>query len=218
MVPQPSSEPPGAPSIVLFVDDDSDTLDMYAAYFEMSGLWVAKSTTPADALSRVAELRPDLVVTDMGFAGRQAGIDFVSRLKTDDDTRGIPIIVLTGRGLEQVPAVTRSQADLCLVKPVLPDALLMDVQRLIALSHTLRDRCARARESAAAKGGVAEAPTPRRARAEQRDRPCPGCQGTLEWIERGRVAGADYDYYRWCAQGCGLYCFDCAAGKWVRLV
>src|SRR4051812_27508710 len=126
MVIQPTPESAGAPPIVLFVDDDSDTLDMYAAYFEMSGLWVAKSTTPADALSRIAELRPDLVVTDMGFAGRQAGIDFVSRLKGDEDTQGIPVIVLTGRGIEQLPAATRSQADLCLVKPILPDALLMD--------------------------------------------------------------------------------------------
>jgi CheY-like chemotaxis protein len=150
-------DPIGAPPTVLFVDDDSDTLEMYAAYFEMSGLQVATSTTPAEALRRVAARCPDLVVTDVGFAGQQAGLDFVSTLKSEEGTSRVPVIVLTGCALEQVPVATREQADLCLVKPVLPDSLLMDVQRLISVSQARPDQAGLPREQST---GAVAPPSP----------------------------------------------------------
>jgi hypothetical protein len=48
-------------------------------------------------------------------------------------------------------------------------------------------------------------------------RGCPACGGALSWIEKGRIGGVEYDYYRWCQHGCGLYCYDCAGAKWVKL-
>jgi CheY-like chemotaxis protein len=127
----PGSASSDVPPVVLFVDDDHDTLDMYSTYFELSGMGVARTRTPADALRRIAELRPDLIVTDLGFDGRESGSAFVHTLKTGPETRDIPLILLSGRAAEHVPAATIREADLCLVKPVLPDALLTDVQRLI---------------------------------------------------------------------------------------
>lgn len=50
-----------------------------------------------------------------------------------------------------------------------------------------------------------------------RQRSCPDCGSRLEWIERGRIGGTTYDYYRWCLKGCGLYCFDRDAQRWVKL-
>lgn len=224
----PSSTAGGdVPPIVLFVEDDVDTLDMYATYFELSGMWVARSQTPADALAKIFELRPDLVITDLGFAGRFEGVPFVGAIKNRPETRDVPVIVLTGQSAQQVPADVLRWADLCLVKPVLPDALLMDVQRLIALSHTLRDRCQRAREikridetaEVADPSDQPEAqPHPSVSTPGVQDRPCPTCGSPLEWLERGRIGGGEYDYYRWCRQGCGLQCYDLTAGRWVKLV
>lgn len=212
------------PPIVVLVEDDPDTLDMYAEYFELSGLWVAKSRTPSDGLDRVLELRPDLVVTDLGFAGSTDGAPLVAAIKGRPETRNVPVIVLTGQSSEHVPAAVLASADLCLVKPVLPDALLMDVQRLIALSHTLRDRCQRA-SNGQKKAEVDGPGSPSAVRphmpgdaTEGRNRPCPDCGRPLDWIERGRIGGAEYDYYRWCSQGCGLQCYDRTAGRWVKLV
>jgi len=213
--------PTDVPSVVLFVDDDADTLDMYSTYFELAGMSVAKSRTPADALLLVADLRPDLVVTDLGFAGRPDGARLVEALKGAPDTQNVPVIVLSGQSTEHVPAEVLKRADLCLVKAVLPDALLMDVQRLIALSHTLRDRCQRARDRAAelverdGPMGQASAAGPG---LEAAQRPCPQCGHPLEWIEQGRIGATLYDYFRWCARGCGLYCFDRGADKWMKLV
>jgi CheY-like chemotaxis protein len=214
--------PPGddVPPIVLFVEDEADTLEMYSTFFEMSGMWVAKSRTPAEALARALELRPDLVVTDVAVAGHPEGARFVEAIKAHAETRDVPLIVLTGETSKHFPAAVLKAADLCLVKPVLPDALLMDVQRLIALSHTLRDRCQRAQRA----DSTAEVISPVRPVylpadvSDVKDRPCPSCGSPLEWLERGRIGGLEYDYYRWCRQGCGLQCYDLTAGRWVKLV
>jgi len=125
----------GTPPTVLFVDDDRDTLEMYSMYFEMSGFGVARSTTPGDALSGMADHQPDVVVTDVGFDGRPEGLAFIHALKTRAETQHIPLILLSGRSADQLPAAARAEADLCLVKPVLPDDLLADVQRLLGLGN-----------------------------------------------------------------------------------
>src|SRR5438046_1320068 len=111
--PAPAADRPELP-IVLFVDDDRDTLEMYAMYFEMSGFGVTRSATPDEALSGMAARRPSLVVTDVGFEGRPAGLDFVQTLKTRAETQHIPLILLSGRSAEHLPAAVRAQADLCL--------------------------------------------------------------------------------------------------------
>ena len=46
---------------------------------------------------------------------------------------------------------------------------------------------------------------------------CPGCSRPLTWIERGRIGGISYEYFHWCPGGCGLYCFDCEARRYVKL-
>ena len=128
------------PPIVLLVDDDRDTLEMYHAYFESSGLWVSTCMVPTEAVDAVDELQPDIVVTDVGFAGRPDGADFVHTLKNAEATRGIPIIVLTGRDRDHLPAGLLAAADLCLVKPVFPDTLLEQVQALLQRSRESRRR------------------------------------------------------------------------------
>ena len=129
---QTATAAPAVAPTVLLVEDDRDTLDMYSTFFEMSGMAVSTSTSPADALEAIGRRRPDAVVTDLGFTGVDAGSAFVHALKSHAGTQPIPVIVLSGRSIDQVSAATLAEADLCLVKPVLPDALLANVQRLIA--------------------------------------------------------------------------------------
>lgn len=128
------------PPIVLLVDDDRDTLEMYHAYFEASGFWVSTCSVPTEALDAVDDIHPDIVVTDIGFAGRADGADLVHALKGNEATRDIPIIVLSGRDRDHLPAGVIDTADLCLVKPVLPDMLLEEVRALLNRSHEMEPR------------------------------------------------------------------------------
>src|SRR4051812_16759680 len=43
------------PPIILLVDDDRDTLDMYSIFFESAGMWVATADSPGVALETIAE-------------------------------------------------------------------------------------------------------------------------------------------------------------------
>jgi CheY-like chemotaxis protein len=212
---------PEIPPIVLMVDDDPNTLELNSAYFESSGLWVATSSAPAEALDAVQELKPDAIVTEVGFHGEPLGVELVHALKSAESTKGIPIVVLSGSPATELPAPTRAEADLCLIKPVLPDNLLQNVRRLIVDSHQLRERSDRAGAKTAELVNRSERLLTLAAQMADRGsapvRTCPECATPLEWIEQGQIGGVTYDYYRWCTSGCGLYCYDRDASHWVKL-
>lgn len=88
----------------------------------------------------------------------------------------------------------------------------------------LRDGIERAlagtRESSrrpAAAGQAAWKPVARRRERVRDAHTCPVCASPLVWADRRTVGGIEYDYYRWCATGCGLYCFDRATDEWLKL-
>jgi DNA-binding response OmpR family regulator len=170
----------------------------------------------------VQELRPDLVVTDIGFGEEASGATFAQALKERPDTWGIPLIVLTGLATEDVPPSVKEDADLFLRKPVAPDALLVNVRRLLDSSQALRARSDRARSRIAPllqkSADLLARPKATLAEVEPQAARCPQCCEPLTWIERGRIDSREFDYYHWCARGCGLYCFDIAARSWTRLV
>ena len=210
------------PPIVLLLDDERDILEMYSAHFEAEGVWVATAASAREGMVAVEELRPDLVVTDIGFGAETSGATFAQALKERPETSGIPLIVLTGLATEDMPTSVRKDADLFLRKPVAPQALLLNVRRLLESSHVLRARSERVRarvaplmqRSADLLGRAKTSVTP----VPHHEARCPQCCEPLSWVERGRVDAREFDYYHWCERGCGLYCFDIAARKWIRLV
>jgi DNA-binding response OmpR family regulator len=209
------------PPIILLVEDDRDSLEMYSAFFEMSGMWVATSTAPVEAIDAVDELKPDVIVTDVRFGGEPLGLELIHALKARTETHQIPVIVLSGHGLDELPPGARADADVFLEKPVLPDVLLDNVRGLLSQSRLLRQRGDAARGEAQ-RLSTKSAHLVTRARAiharlDTLGRQCPECSSPLEWIERGRIGGAEYDYYRWCLKGCGLFCYDRDGRKWVKL-
>ena len=208
------------PPIVLLVDDDRDTLDMYASVFESEGICVSTCTRTDEAMCAIDDLKPDLVVTDIGFDGVDLGVQLVESLKTGPRTHAIPVVVLTGRTLAELPPQMTQEADLCLAKPVMPSDLLHQVRALLQKSADARARTESRPTGTTAAAQPGKRPTlvtAQRRRAASRARNCPQCGATLPWIERGRIGGVEYDYYQWCRNGCGLYCFDRVASTWLRL-
>ena len=222
-MPQFASEsvtPDALPPIVLLVDHDRDMLDTYSACFENAGLWIATAADPDEGLAAVDELKPDLVVTD-GYVGEQRGAAFVQALKHDADREPVPVIVLTGQPSDHVsPGISRD-ADLLLVKPVLPETLLTGVRQVIAVAHELRQRSERVfhrgRQQLETPSQLASESADISKRAEPVRRSCPRCGVSLKWSERGTIGGLQYDYYDWCRHGCGLFCYEANAQRWLKL-
>jgi CheY-like chemotaxis protein len=112
--------------VVLVVDDHEDTRLMYVQFLEAMGLDALQATTCAEALAKARGAAIDAVVLDRRLPDGDGG-QVCRELKTDPRTRTLPVIVLSGR-----PQDDSIGADAYLMKPVVPDDLLREIQRLVA--------------------------------------------------------------------------------------
>lgn len=115
---------------VLLVDDDADMLALLVRWLEGAGFSTSTATSGSEALERIAELRPDLVVTDL-FMDEMDGMALVSRIHADDPLT--PVIMLSGQA--QIPDAVRAThlgIAAFLTKPVAKDMLLQEIGRHIS--------------------------------------------------------------------------------------
>ena len=123
--------------VVLLVQADADSREMYTEFFRYEGLLPVPVSNARDGLT-VAR-RADIVVTGLLLPGDIDGIEFIARLKRDERTRRIPLIVLTACAWKSDrERAEKAGCDVFLAKPCLPDHLLREVRLLLAASK-LRD-------------------------------------------------------------------------------
>ena len=126
-----------SPRLVLVVEDDAYTREMYAKWLAFSGFRVEEATAAKDAIEKARRLRPDLITTEIQLEGADKGLQLCAELKKSAQTKGIPIIAVTGWEMgECVEKARRAGCDLVLVKPCLPETLLAEIQRLLNLPPT----------------------------------------------------------------------------------
>lgn len=110
--------------VILVVDDDLDTRDMYRFVFESSGYSVTDADDVSAALRAAEATPPGLVVTDWILHGGR-GIDVLERLRARAALRRLPGIIVTGLALD-ASTLARAGAAGCervLLKPVDLDVL-----------------------------------------------------------------------------------------------
>ena len=81
---------------VLVVDDSKAIVDLIERMLNREGYLVVKAHDGEEALQKVFEEKPDLVVLDISMP-KMDGLDVCRRLKGNEKTRLIPIVMLTGR-------------------------------------------------------------------------------------------------------------------------
>ena len=120
-----------ATPLILVVDDYEDNRDMYSQYLQFAGLRVAEAANGREALSKTAELMPDLIVMDLSLPGVD-GWQATRLIKKDPKTRDILILALTGHALEGASQGAREAGcDGFLTKPCLPEDLHREIQRML---------------------------------------------------------------------------------------
>jgi len=118
--------------LVLVVEDYQDAREMYAAYLQFSGYRVAEATNGFEAIEKTVELLPDIILMDLALP-RMDGWEATRRLKLDERTRHIPIVALTGHALAgHAEGARQAGCDSFVTKPCLPDALVAEIQRMLA--------------------------------------------------------------------------------------
>lgn len=132
-------------TVVLLVEDDRDTLDMYASYMTMVGMTVLSAVDGIAALSVLqgsVAPTPDVVVTDLAMP-RMDGVDLTRKLREEPSFRDVPIVAVSGQALPgQVMQAREAGCDTVLLKPCLPDALVGTIQDLLGARRTAVARVA----------------------------------------------------------------------------
>lgn len=133
--------PTDAGRVVLLVQPHDDTRDMYAEFLRHHRFTPIAVADGAAALNEAS--RADVIVTGIALHGRMDGIELIARLRRDERTQVIPIIVLTACVLEN----DRQQAqnagcDVFLPKPCLPDQVLSEIRRVL-ISGVAKSQSAR---------------------------------------------------------------------------
>lgn len=130
------------PPIVLVVEDDRDTRELYETIFKLEGFSV-DAVDGASAISHAADVQPDVIVTDVGLPGECDGVLLASRVHALPYGADVPVIAVTGRSRWEIAA----DAEFCAVlqKPILPSELIATTRRALTASAALRERSQAAR-------------------------------------------------------------------------
>jgi twitching motility two-component system response regulator PilH len=117
-------------STVLIVDDSPTDRLHLSNMLARNGFKVATAESAEDALAKVNQLRPDLVLMDVVMPG-QNGFQATRTLTRDDNTKDIPIILCTSKGQEtdKVWGMRQGARDY-IVKPVVQADLLAKIAAL----------------------------------------------------------------------------------------
>ena len=118
--------------LVLVVDDYQDAREMYAECLDQSGFSVAEAESGDEAVAKALALMPALIVMDLALPGMD-GWSATRAIKTDERTRAIQVVALTGHARSDASTAARDAGcDAFLTKPCLPDAVVEIVRRLLA--------------------------------------------------------------------------------------
>jgi two-component system phosphate regulon response regulator PhoB len=84
---------------ILIVDDEAPIREMITVALEMAGYQCREAENAQQAHGLIVDSRPDLILLDWMLPGT-SGIELARRLKRDELTAAIPIIMLTAKGEE----------------------------------------------------------------------------------------------------------------------
>src|SRR5689334_20479289 len=107
--------------LILIADDDRDSVEAYEALFRARGQATHSAFDGVTALAKAIELRPDLVVLDVGLP-RMDGLEVLYRLRAHAECARIPVIVVSGHAFpDDLTRARRLGCDAVLVKPCEPE-------------------------------------------------------------------------------------------------
>ena len=108
---------------ILVVEDDDDLRRLFRTTLALAGYDVVEAGDGLEALVRIDQGPPDLVVLDLLLPGL-SGVVVHQEISAQTGTREIPVVVITGSTID--PAGI--DVDCFLRKPVAPDQLIRTVR------------------------------------------------------------------------------------------
>ena len=120
------------PARILIADDHPQGVELLDAYLADTGFEVETAYDGEEALTKVRDWRPDLVLLDV-MMPKLSGFEVCKRLKADPATQGVAVLMITA--LDQPSDVERAVdagTDDFLTKPINQTDLLHRIRALLA--------------------------------------------------------------------------------------
>lgn len=109
---------------ILVVDDEIHIVHVVTIKLRNNGYEVISAENGADALDMARRDLPDVIISDLQMPV-MTGLELVEKLRQDEETRTIPVIMLTARSFDIPPEQQqRLYIVQCLSKPFSPRELL----------------------------------------------------------------------------------------------
>jgi two-component system phosphate regulon response regulator PhoB len=123
--------------LVLVVEDEAALATMLRYNLEKQGYRVEEAADGQEALTRIAETQPDLVLLDW-MLPQMSGLEVCRQIRRRSSTRDLPVIMVTARTEDQ-DAVRglNTGADDYISKPFAMDTLMARIRALLRRSNSL---------------------------------------------------------------------------------
>lgn len=117
---------------ILAVDDEPNIVRLIQVNLERDGYTVETANNGAQALAKIRQNRPDLLVSDV-MMPEMDGFELLANVRRDPMLQDLPVIMLTAKAQDRdvMEGYTRG-ADMYLTKPFNPMELKQFVKRILA--------------------------------------------------------------------------------------
>jgi len=123
---------------ILAVDDEPNIVRLIQVNLERHGYQVETANNGAQALAKIRNSRPDLLVSDV-MMPEMDGFELLANIRRDPGLMDLPVIMLTAKAQDKdVMEGYKTGADMYLTKPFNPQELLAFVKRILS-SHSEGD-------------------------------------------------------------------------------
>jgi CheY-like chemotaxis protein len=141
--PAPAPEPPPAPRLgkkILIIDDDAVILHTLSRKLHASGYDIATATGPAEALVAVRDVKPDLILLDLGFppdvslsgAAHWDGFGLMRWLRISRLGGQVPIFIISSANPDQCKQRFPTEGPVGFFqKPIDHDQLLLSIGQVL---------------------------------------------------------------------------------------
>jgi len=120
------------PKKILLVEDDPFIIDIYITKLKEVGFEVQSSTDGEDALKKIKENKPDLILLDIVLP-KLTGLECLKQIKSLPQFKDIPIIILSNLGQKyEVEKGLKMGANKYLIKAhYTPSEIIKEIKNII---------------------------------------------------------------------------------------
>lgn len=120
--------------VVLVVDDDLTLRELYAERLKQEGYAVLESDNGQDAIKKATEQLPALIILDI-MMPKTNGIDVMTKLRAEEKTKNIPIIILTAliQEIDKIKSLMTDKDDYLIKSEQMPKDVIEKVNKALSV-------------------------------------------------------------------------------------